>query len=161
MWDEIFEKVSANYPDIETDSVLIDAMAAKMVMNPEEMDVIVTSNLFGDILSDLGSALAGSLGIASSGNINPDKSIPSMFESVHGSASDIAGQNIANPIGTIDSGAMMLNHLGLEKEAKSILKAVRMTTAQGIMTRDLGGSSTTKETTEKIIENLLDTLEDI
>lgn len=159
LWDEVFKKVSKEYPDIETDSILIDAMAARMVMHPEDMDVIVSSNLFGDILSDLGSALAGSLGIASSGNINPDKSIPSMFESVHGSAVDIAGQGIANPIGTIDSGAMMLDHLGLDKEAKAVLEAVRMTTSQGIMTRDIGGSSNTKETTEKIIENLLSILE--
>jgi len=155
LWDEIFEEVSKEYSDIETDSILIDAMAARMVMHPEDMDVIVSSNLFGDILSDLGSALAGSLGIASSGNINPDKSIPSMFESVHGSATDIAGQGIANPIGTIDSGAMMLEHLGLEKEAEAVLKAVRETTSQGIMTKDLDGTANTEEVTERVIENTL------
>lgn len=159
MWDEIFKKVSQEYPNIETNSILIDAMAARMVMHPEDMDVIVSSNLFGDILSDLGSALAGSLGIASSGNLNPEKKTPSMFESVHGSAIDIAGQGIANPIGTIDSGAMMLEHFGLEKEAEAVHKAVRLTTSQGVLTQDLGGTATTEEITARIIENTLKELE--
>lgn len=159
MWDEVFKEVSKEYPEIEVNSILIDAMAARMVMHPEDMDVIVSSNLFGDILSDLGSALAGSLGIASSGNLNPEKRTPSMFESVHGSAIDIAGQGIANPIGTIDSGAMMLEHFGLEKEAEAVHKAVRLTTSQGILTRDLGGTATTDEITERIIDNLLKELD--
>src|SRR5699024_7329695 len=125
LWDEVFERVSKDYPDVETDKWLVDAMAAQFVLHPEDLEVVVASNLLADILSDLGSALAGSLGIAASANLNPDDRYPSMFESVHGSAPDIAGKGIANPIGTIGSAALLLDHLGLKKEASSVNKAIR------------------------------------
>ncbi|GGP11874.1 tartrate dehydrogenase [Oceanobacillus neutriphilus] len=154
LWDEVFERVSKEYPDVETDQWLVDAMAAQFVLNPESLEVVVASNLFADILSDLGSALAGSLGIASSANLQVDKRFPSMFESVHGSAPDIAGKGVANPIGTIASAALMLEDLGLHEEASNLHEAIRRTTAQGIITRDIGGTSNTEEITNAIIENL-------
>lgn len=154
LWNEIFERVSKDYPDVETDQWLVDAMAARFVLHPEELEVVVASNLFADILSDLGSALAGSLGIAASANLNPERRTPSMFESVHGSAPDIAGKGIANPIGTIGSAALMLDHLGLKDEAKQLNLAIEETTRQGILTRDLGGTYNTEEITDAIIENL-------
>jgi len=154
LWDEVFERVSKEYPDVETDQWLVDAMAAQFVMHPEDLEVVVASNLFADILSDLGSALSGSLGIASSANLNPEGRTPSMFESVHGSAPDIAGKGIANPIGTIDSASLMLDHLGLKKEAKALHEAIRATTGKGILTRDIGGNYDTEDVTGTIIENL-------
>ena len=111
-WDERFAHVTARHPQLQTEQVLIDALAAMVVLNPGRFDVIVASNLFGDILSDLAAAVAGSIGIAPSANLNPEREFPSMFEPVHGSAPDIAGQGIANPIGAIWSGAQMLEHLG-------------------------------------------------
>ncbi|WP_339181944.1 tartrate dehydrogenase [Oceanobacillus sp. FSL W7-1293] len=154
LWDEVFERVSKEYPDVETDQWLVDAMAAQFVLNPDNLEVVVASNLFADILSDLGSALAGSLGIASSANLQIDKRFPSMFESVHGSAPDIAGKGVANPIGTIASAALMLEDLGLHEEANKVHEAIRRTTSQGIITRDIGGSSNTEEITNAIIKNL-------
>ncbi|UTI85003.1 tartrate dehydrogenase [Mammaliicoccus sciuri] len=120
LWDDVFKRVSKEYPDVETDQWLVDAMAAHFVLHPEDLEVVVASNLLADILSDLGSALAGSLGIAASANLNPDRRYPSMFESVHGSAPDIAGKGIANPIGAIGSAALMLDHLGLKEEANQV-----------------------------------------
>src|SRR5215216_3627254 len=117
LWDEVFARVSSDYPDVETEQWLVDAMAARFVLRPETLEVVVASNLFADILSDLGSALAGSLGIAASANLNPDGRFPSMFEPVHGSAPDIAGQGIANPIGAIWSAVLMLDHLGQPEAA--------------------------------------------
>ncbi|MRG84836.1 tartrate dehydrogenase [Salinibacillus xinjiangensis] len=154
LWDEVFEHVSKEYPDVETDQWLVDAMAAQFVLRPEELEVVVASNLFADILSDLGSALSGSLGIAASANLNPERRTPSMFESVHGSAPDIAGKGIANPIGTIGSAALMLDHLGLQEEAEQLNQAIRETTRQGYLTRDLGGTHNTEEITDAIIDNL-------
>jgi len=154
LWDEVFARVSKDYPDVETDQWLVDAMAAQFVLHPENLEVVVASNLFADILSDLGSALAGSLGIATSANLNPERRTPSMFESVHGSAPDIAGKGIANPIGTIGSAALMLDHLGLTEEAVLLNKAIEETTRQGILTRDLGGTYDTVEVTDAIIRNL-------
>lgn len=154
LWDEVFERVSRDYPDVETEKWLVDAMAAQFVLRPEELEVVVASNLFADILSDLGSALAGSLGIAASANLDPNRKNPSMFESVHGSAPDIAGKGIANPIGTIGSAALMLDHLGLTEEAIHLNQAIHQTTAKGILTRDLGGTNNTKDVTDAIIENL-------
>ncbi|USK46388.1 tartrate dehydrogenase [Cytobacillus oceanisediminis] len=154
LWDEVFARVSKDYPDVETDQWLVDAMAANFVLRPEELEVVVASNLFADILSDLGSALAGSLGLAASANLNPEKRTPSMFESVHGSAPDIAGKGIANPIGAIGSAALMLDHLGLKEEAELVNKAIRETTRQGILTRDIGGTYNTVEITDAIIGNL-------
>ncbi len=154
LWDEVFERVAKDYPDVESDSVLVDAMSAKFVLHPEDLSVVVASNLNADILSDLGSALAGSLGIASSANLNPERRFPSMFEPVHGSAPDIAGQGISNPIGAIASGALMLDHFGLHDEARRVEAAIESTTAAGILTRDIGGSSSTDEVTEAIIAAL-------
>lgn len=154
LWDEVFARVSKDYPDVETDQKLVDAMAAEFVLHPEDLEVVVASNLFADILSDLGSALAGSLGLAPSANLNPERKTPSMFESVHGSAPDIAGKGIANPIGSIGSAALMLEHLGLEKEAELLNKAIAETTRQGVLTRDIGGTANTAQVTDAIIENL-------
>jgi tartrate dehydrogenase/decarboxylase / D-malate dehydrogenase len=154
LWDDVFKKVAADYPDIETESVLVDAMAAKFVLHPEDLSVVVASNLNADILSDLGSALAGSLGLAASANLNPAKTYPSMFEPVHGSAPDIAGQGICNPVGAIGSAALMLEHFGLHDEAKAVQRAIEQTTGDGIRTREVGGSASTAEVTAAIIERL-------
>jgi len=154
LWDEVFARVSEEYPDVETDKWLVDAMAAQFVLHPEELEVVVASNLLADILSDLGSALAGSLGIAASANLNPDGRYPSMFESVHGSAPDIADKGIANPIGTIGSAALLLDHLGLKKEAATVNEAIRKATHSGVLTADMGGNNSTKEMTDAIIKHL-------
>ena len=154
LWDEVFDRVAADYPDVATESVLVDAMSAKFVLNPEDLSVVVASNLNADILSDLGSALAGSLGLAPSANLNPERRFPSMFEPVHGSAPDIAGQGVCNPIGAIASAAMMLNHFGLREQARAVDAAIEATTAQGTMTRDVGGTAGTEEVTAAIIANL-------
>ncbi len=154
LWDEVFTRVAADYPDVETEQFLVDAMAARFVLRPDSLEVVVGSNLFGDILSDLGSAIAGSLGIAASANIDPERRHPSMFEPVHGSAPDIAGKGIANPIAAIWSAALMLEHLGLADEAEAILRAIRATTASGVVTPDLGGTATTVEVTEAILSHL-------
>lgn len=130
MWDEVTEEVARDYPDVSVNRYHIDAIAARMVMNPETLDVIVASNLFGDILTDLGAAIQGGLGYAASANLNPLPGMPSMFEPVHGSAPDIAGQGIANPIAAIWSAAMMLEHLGEPAAAAAILQAVEQVTAQ-------------------------------
>ena len=134
-WDEITHKLAVEYPEVEVTSYHVDAIAARMVMSPESLDVVVASNLFGDILTDLGAAIQGGLGFAASANINPDRSAPSMFEPVHGSAPDIAHLGIANPLAAIWSGAMMLDHLGEKDAASRIMKALEATTAQGIGTR--------------------------
>ncbi len=145
-WDEIFHEVSEDYPDVEVDQCHIDALAARFVLRPQSLDVVVASNLFGDILSDLGAAIAGSIGIAPSANLDPSGDHPSMFEPVHGSAPDIAGQGIANPIGQIWSGAMMLDHLGYGEAAAGICLAIDRALSQTeIRTPDLGGVSKTKQ----------------
>jgi tartrate dehydrogenase/decarboxylase / D-malate dehydrogenase len=154
LWDEVFARVARDYPDVETESVLVDAMSAKFVLRPEDLSVVVASNLHADILSDLGSALAGSLGLAASANLNPERRFPSMFEPVHGSAPDIAGRGLANPIGAIGSAALMLEHLGLADEAARVEKAIAATTSAGVMTRDVGGTASTDEVTAAVIENL-------
>ena len=151
-WDELTQKVSRDYPDVEVTSYHIDAMAARMVMAPKSLDVVVASNLFGDILTDLGAAIQGGLGLAASANINPDRSAPSMFEPVHGSAPDIAGQGIANPLAAIWSAAMMLDHLGECDAAMRILRAMEDTTAQGIGTRP--GQNTTSQITNTVLKAL-------
>jgi tartrate dehydrogenase/decarboxylase/D-malate dehydrogenase len=139
---------------VETEQWLVDAMAARFVLRPETLEVVVASNLFADILSDLGSALAGSLGIAASANLNPERRFPSMFEPVHGSAPDIAGQGIANPIGAIWSAALMLDHLGLTDEGARVMHAIEATTAAGVLTPDLGGTATTRNVTDAILSDL-------
>lgn len=158
LWDEVFAKVAAEYPDVVTESVLVDAMSAKFILHPEDLSVVVASNLNADILSDLGSALAGSLGLAASANLNPERRFPSMFEPVHGSAPDIAGQHISNPIGAIASAALMLDHFGLHEEARAVESAIEVATAQGILTRDIGGNSTTNDVTEAIVSALAEVL---
>jgi tartrate dehydrogenase/decarboxylase / D-malate dehydrogenase len=156
LWDDVFKRVSADYPDVETESVLVDAMAAKFILHPEDLSVVVASNLNADILSDLGSALAGSLGLAASANLNPERRYPSMFEPVHGSAPDIAGRGTCNPIGALGSAALMLEHFGLDAEAKNLHRAIEATTGQGVTTRDIGGTATTDEVTDAVIANLAD-----
>ncbi len=151
LWDEVFARVAASYPDVQTESVLVDAMSAKLVLHPEDLSVVVASNLHGDILSDLGSALAGSLGLAPSANLNPERRFPSMFEPVHGSAPEIAGRGIANPIGQIASGALLLEHLGFAPDAARVHSAIRDVTASGLKTRDIGGSASTTEVADAIV----------
>ena len=150
-WDERFRKMSVDYPDVRTDQYHIDILTAHFVRHPDWFDVVVGSNLFGDILSDLGPAVVGSIGIAPSANLNPEREFPSMFEPVHGSAPDIAGKGIANPIGQIWSGAMMLRHLGLTDAGDAVEKAIKVTLAEGkVRTPDLGGKSCTLELGESI-----------
>jgi len=145
-WDERVAAVSAEYPGIEVDAYHIDILTAHFVRNPDWFDVVVGSNLFGDILSDLGPAVTGTIGIAPSANINPERTGPSMFEPVHGSAPDIAGQGIANPIGQIWSGAMMLEHLGQPEAAADILRAIEeVLRGQNNLTPDMGGTASTEE----------------
>ena len=144
-WDERFRAIARDYPDIRTDQYHVDILAANFVLHPDWFDVVVGSNLFGDILSDLGPAVAGTIGIAPSGNINPEREHPSMFEPVHGSAPDIAGQGIANPIGQIWSGGMMLEHLGYPEAAAAIERAIeRALEEPGLLTPDMGGKATTE-----------------
>ena len=150
-WDEVFHELSAEYPDVRTDQFHIDILTAHFVRHPDWFDVVVGSNLFADILSDLGPAVVGSIGIAPSGNLNPEKEYPSMFEPVHGSAPDIAGKGIANPIGQIWSGAMMLRHLGSPEAADAVEDAIATVLAQGkVRTPDIGGKSTTTQLGEAI-----------
>jgi tartrate dehydrogenase/decarboxylase/D-malate dehydrogenase len=144
-WDERFQALAHDYPDVETDQYHIDILTAHFVQHPDWFDVVVGSNLFGDILSDLGPAVAGSIGIAPSANLNPERAYPSMFEPVHGSAPDIAGQGIANPIGALWSGQMMLDFLGEKPAASALMAGIEGVTSRGIMTRDLGGSASTQE----------------
>ena len=154
-WDEIFNENKKLYPDIETDQFHIDILVARFVLNPEWFDVVVASNLFGDILSDLGPACTGTIGIAPSGNINPENKFPSLFEPVHGSAPDIAGQGIANPVGQIWSGAMMLDYLGEKEAANSIVAAIEKTISEkNNRTKDLGGDSNTVDCSDAIKSNL-------
>ena len=154
-WDERFEEMKKQYPEIETDQFHIDILAARFVLNPEWFDVVVASNLFGDILSDLGPACTGTIGIAPSGNINPDNKFPSLFEPVHGSAPDIAGKGIANPIGQIWSGAMMLEHLGETEAAKNIVNSIEKTLSiTATRTKDLQGNSNTVPCATVILNNI-------
>ena len=153
-WDERFAALSKEYPDVTTDQFHIDILTAHFVQHPDWFDVVVGSNLFGDILSDLGPAIAGSIGIAASANLNPSKELPSMFEPVHGSAPDIAGQGIANPIGTLWSAQMMLDFLGETKAAQSLMSAIETITAAQFLTADLGGNATTKQFVDAVIEQL-------
>ena len=146
LWDRVFERVAAEYPDIQTESLLVDAAAMNFVRRPQTFDVVVASNLFGDILSDVSAIVTGSIGLAASANIDPTRRFPSMFEPVHGSAPDIAGRGIANPLAAVFSAAMMLDHLGLQKAAKQVETAIETVLAEEKnLTPDLGGSSSTAE----------------
>ncbi|THK35535.1 tartrate dehydrogenase [Ensifer sp. MPMI2T] len=151
-WDEIARELAAEYADVEVTTYHIDAMAARMVMAPESLDVVVASNLFGDILTDLGAAIQGGLGFAASANINPDRSAPSMFEPVHGSAPDITHLGIANPIASIWSGAMMLEHLGEREAGRRVMDALERTTARGIGT--VPGKDRTETITAAVVAAL-------
>jgi len=145
-WDERFAAIGKDYPDVKTAQFHIDILAAHFVQHPDWFDVVVGSNLFGDILSDLGPAIAGSIGIAPGGNINPEKEYPSMFEPVHGSAPDIAGKGIANPVAQVWTGAMLLEHLGHQDAADAVVRAIEKLVEEGkTVTRDLGGKASTKE----------------
>jgi tartrate dehydrogenase/decarboxylase / D-malate dehydrogenase len=151
LWDEVVEAVARDFPTVEYRRYHVDALAARMVTHPQTLDVILASNLFGDILTDIGSAISGSLGVAPSGNINPDRTAPSMFEPIHGSAPDIAGRGIANPIAAIWAGAMMLDHLGESDAHDRILQAIERVLGEGrVKTPDLGGQSTTAEMTTAV-----------
>ena len=146
-WDERFKAIAAEYPEIRTDQYHIDILAARFVMSPERFDVVVGSNLFGDILSDLGPGVTGTIAVAPSANINPERKFPSMFEPVHGSAPDIAGKRIANPIGQIWSAAMMLEHLGHPEAGAAVLRAIEavLASSNAPLTPDLGGASSTED----------------
>ncbi|MEQ8968595.1 MAG: tartrate dehydrogenase [Azospirillaceae bacterium] len=153
-WDERFDAIAERYPEIRADRYHIDILTAHFVAHPDRFDVVVASNLFGDILSDLGPAVAGSIGIAPSANLNPEGRFPSMFEPVHGSAPDIAGRGIANPIGQIWSGAMMLDHLGHEDAGAAVVRAIETVLADGPRTPDLGGEATTEDVGRAVVEAL-------
>jgi tartrate dehydrogenase/decarboxylase/D-malate dehydrogenase len=154
LWDEVAEVVRADYPDVEYRKYHVDAIAARMITHPGTLDVIIASNLFGDILTDVGSAISGSLGIAPGGNINPEREYPSMFEPIHGSAPDITGKGIANPIGAIWAGALMLDHLGHRDLHDRIVAAIERVVAGTIRTPDLGGRATTKELSDAVRSEL-------
>jgi tartrate dehydrogenase/decarboxylase/D-malate dehydrogenase len=154
-WDEVFDDVSKDFPEIQTSRMLVDAAAAAFITRPESFDVVVASNLFGDILTDLGAVIQGSMGLAASANINPQGGYPGMFEPVHGSAPDIAGKGIANPMGAIWAGALMVEHLGRPDAGAHVLTALtRVLERQEVRTRDLGGTATTDEVAEAIIAAL-------
>jgi tartrate dehydrogenase/decarboxylase/D-malate dehydrogenase len=150
-WDEVVSEIAAEYPDVELTRYHVDALAALLVLNPERFDVVLGSNLFGDILSDLTAALAGSIGIAPCGNIDPSRRFPSMFEPIHGSAPDIVGRGVANPIGQIWSSVLMLEHLGEDSAARRLERAIESVLASGVRTPDLGGSHGTSQVTDAII----------
>jgi tartrate dehydrogenase/decarboxylase/D-malate dehydrogenase len=153
MWDEIAAEVGRDFPDVIVDKELVDAMTTRMVLKPRSIDVVVATNLHADILSDLAAALAGSLGIAPTANLNPERRFPSMFEPIHGSAFDITGKGIANPIATFWTGVMMLEHLGEAQAAQRLMAAIERVTADGaVMTPDLGGTGTTEAVTEAVCD---------
>ena len=155
VWDQAFERVSAEFPNITTDSLLVDAAAMDFIRKPEVFDVVVGSNLFGDILTDIGAIITGSMGLASSANLDPEGRYPSMFEPVHGSAPDIMGKGIANPLAQILTGAMMVRHLGHDKAASEIEGAVQYLLTEGeILTPDLGGSSSTQSVGDAVVNAL-------
>jgi tartrate dehydrogenase/decarboxylase/D-malate dehydrogenase len=151
LWDEVIADVGrTEFPEVQIERVLVDAMAARMVLRPDTVDVVIGSNLFADILTDLGAAIQGSMGLAASANLNPEREHPSLFEPVHGSAPDIAGKGLANPIGAIWSGALLLRHLGEDEAAARIETAIERVAAAGILTRELGGTAGTSEVGEAI-----------
>ena len=150
MWDGIFEGVKGDYPDVTTDKMLVDAMTTRMVLDPKSIDTVVATNLHADILSDLAAALSGSMGIAPTSNLNPERTYPSMFEPIHGSAFDIMGQGVANPIGAFWTACMMLEHLGENEASGVLMRAIETYTATGEMPRDLGGTATTQQVTDAI-----------
>jgi len=151
MWDEIAAEVAREFPDVTADKMLVDAMTVRMTLKPKSLDTIVATNLHADILSDLAGALAGSLGVAPTANIDPERRYPSMFEPIHGSAFDIAGKGIANPIAAFWTAAQMLDHLGEREAAARLMRAVEQTCAAGVLTPDVGGTATTQEATDAVV----------
>jgi tartrate dehydrogenase/decarboxylase/D-malate dehydrogenase len=154
-WDQVHREIAKEYPDVSTRVMHVDALAAYFVLQPHELDVVVASNLFGDILTDLGAAIMGSIGMAPAANINPERKYPSMFEPVHGSAPDIAGRGIANPIGQIWTAKMMLDFIGEQELGAKLLDAIEATLVSGRVTPDLGGRATTEEVADAVIHHLL------
>jgi tartrate dehydrogenase/decarboxylase/D-malate dehydrogenase len=156
MWDEIFFEVAKDYPDVKTDRELVDAMTTRMVLKPHTIDVMVATNLHADILSDLAAALSGSLGIAPTANLNPERRFPSMFEPIHGSAFDITGKGVANPVATFWTASMMLDHLGEHDASRRLMNAVERVTASGVQTPDLGGTAKTLDVTKAVRKAILE-----
>jgi tartrate dehydrogenase/decarboxylase/D-malate dehydrogenase len=155
LWDEVFREVNHDFPDVATDKELVDAMTTRMVLKPRSLDVVVATNLHADILSDLASALSGSLGLGPTANLDPERRFPSMFEPIHGSAFDITGKGVANPIGTFWSAAMMLDHLGEAEAGERLMQAIERTLEAGdVLTQDLGGTATTRDVTDRVCELL-------
>ncbi|HET7364789.1 MAG TPA: tartrate dehydrogenase [Burkholderiales bacterium] len=154
LWDELFHAVARDFPEVKTDRILVDAMTTRMVLNPAAIDTVVASNLHADILSDLAAALSGSLGIAPTANLNPERKFPSMFEPIHGSAFDITGKGVANPIATFWTASLMLEHLGEARAAARIMRAIENVTAHKVFTPDLGGSARTRDVTQAVIAAL-------
>jgi tartrate dehydrogenase/decarboxylase/D-malate dehydrogenase len=154
LWDEVFYEVAKSYPEVRTDRQLVDAVTTSMTLKPSTLDTIVATNLHADILSDLAAALSGSLGIAPTANLNPERTFPSMFEPIHGSAFDITGKGIANPIATFWTASMMLEHLGEAKAAARLMAAIEKVTAMKVFTPDLGGTARTADVTKAVIEVL-------
>lgn len=154
LWDEIFFEVARDFPEVRIDKELVDAVTTRMVLKPASLDVIVATNLHADILSDLAAALSGSLGIAPTANLNPSRKFPSMFEPIHGSAFDITGKGVANPIATFWTAALMLEHLGELSAAKELMTAIEVVTNSGLHTPDLGGNATTRQITDAVLEVL-------
>ena len=155
MWDEIAAEVSAEFPDVTWDKMLVDAMTVRMTLHPKSLDTIVATNLHADILSDLAGALAGSLGVAPTANIDPERRFPSMFEPIHGSAFDITGQGIANPIASFWTASQMLEHLGEAEAARRLMRAIEQVCSAGILTPDVGGTATTQQVTDAVIGAIL------
>jgi len=152
MWDEIAAEVAKDFPDVTWDKMLVDAMTVRMTLDPKSLDTIVATNLHADILSDLAGALAGSIGVAPTANIDPQRRFPSMFEPIHGSAFDITGKGIANPVATFWTACQMLEHLGEPSAAARLMRAIETVTAAGIKTPDIGGKASTKEVTDAMID---------
>lgn len=152
MWDEIAAEVAGEFPDVTWDKMLVDAMTVRMTLKPRSIDTVVATNLHADILSDLAGALAGSLGVAPTANIDPERRFPSMFEPIHGSAFDITGKGIANPVASFWTAAQMLEHLGEAEAAGRLMRAVEQVTAAGILTPDVGGTATTKQVTDAVVD---------
>jgi len=154
LWDRVIAEIAEEFPDVNYRKMYVDAASANFVLHPEYFDVILTTNMIGDILSDLGGAIMGSLGLGGSGNINPERAFPSMFEPIHGSAPDIAGQNSANPIGQIWSGVLMLDHLGEKRAAEHLLAIADRVTARGVRTADLGGTAKTSDIEQLFLQEI-------
>ncbi|GKT82330.1 tartrate dehydrogenase [Colletotrichum tofieldiae] len=158
LWDEVVYEVAKDFPDVSLDKMLVDAMTTRMVLNPKSLDTIVATNLHADILSDLAAALAGSIGIAPTSNLDPTRKNPSMFEPIHGSAFDITGKGVANPVATFWTAAEMLEWLGEKEAATQLMECVESVTGKGVVTADLGGKATTKEVTAAVVAEIKATL---